>query len=104
MLGTPNYQRALSRELRDAEEILAVAEAQARNAGIDAEVEALEGNPAHRIVELAQAREADLIVVGSRGRGSFAGTLLGSVSREVMSHADRPVLVAARRAARSAAA
>lgn len=104
LLGSPYYQRSLSTELRHAEQVAVVAEAQARAAGVDAEFEVLEGEPAERIVELARAREADLIVVGSRGRGSIVGTLLGSVSREVMRHADRPVLVAARRAARRAAA
>ena len=59
----------------------------------------LEGDPARRIVELARLRDVDLIVVGSRGLGAFAGTLLGSVSHDV-DHADRPVLVAARKAAR----
>jgi nucleotide-binding universal stress UspA family protein len=104
LLGTPNYQRALSPELRHAEEVLAAAETQARNAGVEADVDVLEGDPAQRIVELARSREADLIVVGSRGRGSVTGTLLGSVSRDVMQHADRPVLVATRRAARRVAA
>jgi len=104
LLGTPYYQHSLSTELRHAEEVAAFAEAQARDCGVEAEVEVLEGEPAHRIVELARAREADLIVVGSRGRGSVAGTLLGSVSRDVMQHADRPVLVAARRAPRRVAA
>jgi nucleotide-binding universal stress UspA family protein len=104
VLGVPYYQRALSTELRHAEVVAAVAESQARVAGVDAEVEVLDGDPAGRIVELARAREADLIVVGSRDRGPIAETLLGSVSREILRHADRPVLIAARRAARSVAA
>jgi nucleotide-binding universal stress UspA family protein len=49
-------------------------------------------------------RDVHLIVVGSRGLGPIAGALLGSVSREIVDHADRLVLVAARRSARRRAA
>ncbi len=104
MLGDPVYQRSLSADLRHANETVAIAAGVAHTAGVEAEAEVLEGDPAKRIVELARQRDVDLIVVGSRGLGGFAGTLLGSVSRDVLHHADRPVLVAARRAARRRAA
>jgi nucleotide-binding universal stress UspA family protein len=104
VLGDPFYQRALSAELRKANETVAVAAAVAHEMGVQAEAEVLEGDPADRILELARMRDVDLIVVGSRGLGPIAGTLLGSVSREVLQHADRPVLVATRRVARRRAA
>ena len=52
------------------------------------------GPPARTIVRFAEEREADLIVLGSRGMGDFDGFLLGSVSHKVTSLADCPVLVA----------
>ena len=104
VLGEPVYQRSLSAELSRADETVTIATGVARTAGVEAEAEVLEGAPAKRIVELARLRDVDLIVVGSRGLGTVAGTLLGSVSREVLHHADRPGLVAARKAARRHAA
>lgn len=52
---------------------------------------ALDGSAAALLTEFSTA--VDLVVVGTRGRGGFAGLLLGSTSQAVMSHSSCPVMV-----------
>lgn len=67
-----------------AQEIVRQAEAAARQAGLsDVETLVVEGDPTRRITEIANDRQVDAIVMGSRGRGDVAGLLLGSVSHKV---------------------
>ena len=65
-----------------------------RSSGRSVEGEVLRGRAATAIVDDAREFGADLVVVGSRGHGTIASLLLGSVSSEVVDHASCPVLVA----------
>jgi nucleotide-binding universal stress UspA family protein len=66
---------------------------QAEKAGVVAHARLLRGDAADEVVAFADTIDADLIVVGSRGHGTLASALLGSVSRGVLRDARRPVLV-----------
>jgi nucleotide-binding universal stress UspA family protein len=65
-----------------------------RSSGRAVEGEVLRGRGASAIIDDARDFHADLVVVGSRGHGTIASLLLGSVSSEVVDHAPCPVLVA----------
>ncbi len=70
---------------------------QARNAveegGVDVEVHAREGDPADAILDVAEERNADLIVVGNLGMTGAKRFLLGSVPNKVSHHAPCSVMI-----------
>jgi len=51
------------------------------------------GHPAEQIVATAAEEDVSMILIGSKGKRSGMGLLMGSVSREVANTADRPVLI-----------
>lgn len=63
-------------------------------AGIEAEPEMIQGSPGAAILDVAEAKAADLIVVGRRGHGFLKELLLGSTSEHVVRRAKAPVLIA----------
>jgi nucleotide-binding universal stress UspA family protein len=87
---TREYESARVESGRHAEMVVRDAIARVDGAG-DVEVLTLHGAPA--AVLAAAAEEADLLVVGSRGRGGFAGLLLGSVSARCAQLGPCPVVI-----------
>jgi nucleotide-binding universal stress UspA family protein len=98
VLGTPYYEEAVEESSLDTEAVMLDARLSGMRYDVEAEYDVIGGEPATAIVDFARARDADMIVVGSRGLGRVVGAILGSVSRAVVQHADRPVLVAKARA------
>ena len=85
--------RAHHVEMDESEVALADAANAAEGAGVSYGLERISGDTVDEIVAVADAKRADLIVVGTRGRGSITSALLGSVSSGVLRRAKRPVLV-----------
>lgn len=66
--------------------------APAREAGVEYRTVLCEGEPA-ALLEAAEAEDADLLVVGTRGRGGFAGLHVGSVAHHLAHHTTRPLAI-----------
>ena len=80
-------------ELDRLEADAAFASIQDEVSGTDAERITEHGNPADRLSAVADTRDADLIVVGTRGAGPARAALLGSVSQELAARGSRPVVI-----------
>lgn len=92
-LGEPNLQAAISARMKEAETILKNALDAVGEVPGEVHTEILEGAPAEAILDVANTRKSDLIVMGSRGLGRLRGALLGSQSQKVVQHAPCPVLI-----------
>ena len=77
----------------DVEVTLEAAAARIREAGVDVEVFARQGDPADAILDVAEERGSDLIVVGNKGMTGAKRFLLGSVPNKVSHHAPCSVLI-----------
>jgi nucleotide-binding universal stress UspA family protein len=91
-LTVPDADEAVPNARQAAEEAVAASAArlgQAQPSSVT--VQAHTGYPAQALIDAS--RDADLVVVGSRGSGGFIELLLGSVSSQVAHHALSPVVI-----------
>ena len=86
---TPRWSK-LQREAAEAA-LSTVVEGAAAPATVEVNANVVEGNPVTVLTEASE--HADLLVVGSRGRGGLRGLLLGSVSQRCVERAHCPVVV-----------
>ncbi len=92
-IGSEYRQKIVAQSTLESERITQEAAKVLEDEGIPYEIEILEG-PAHKaILNVAEVRKVDLIIMGSRGVSALAGVLLGSVSQRVVTHAPCPVLI-----------
>lgn len=92
-LGEPNFQQAVYTRLEAAGAIIKTSLQDVGEIPGELKTEVLEGPAAEAILKVADTRQNDLIVMGSRGLGTLSGILLGSQSMKVLHHAPCPVLV-----------
>jgi nucleotide-binding universal stress UspA family protein len=90
---SPYFSELEQERKRAGETVIGQAMAELQDSGVTVHIEPVEGDAAEAIVNVAAVRHCDLIVMGSRGLGTFQGVLLGSVSDRVVRHAPCPVLV-----------
>lgn len=91
--GSEGFDHLVAKRIQAGEEIIQDARLRLEPTDIEFEIDLLEGPAADAIVAAAEARRADLVVMGTRGMGSFKGLLFGSVSTRVTHYAPCPVLV-----------
>jgi nucleotide-binding universal stress UspA family protein len=91
--GSESFNQLVGLRKQKGEKIIQAALQQLGEVAVDVEEDLLEGPAADAIVSVAKARHADLIVMGTRGKGSFKGLLFGSVSTKVSHFAPCSVLV-----------
>lgn len=92
-LGSPIIEQIEAHAVEEGKHIVERAQAQLANMNLNVTTEILEGPAAEAILRVADTYTCDLIVLGSRGLGTFEGLLLGSVSNTVLQHAKIPVLI-----------
>lgn len=93
LLGYEEYEKLVARRESTGQEILQAARQSLGENSVTMHEELLEGPEAEAILAVAETRQADLIVMGTRGLSSIQGLLIGSVSHKVTRHAHCPVMV-----------
>jgi nucleotide-binding universal stress UspA family protein len=87
----PSREQRIDRARESAERFVSEVVAEKGAEGVSVQLQVLPGSPSEVLVE--QARGADLLVVGHRGRGGFASAVLGSVGLHCVLNAPCPVTV-----------
>ena len=92
-LGEPNLQNTINARMNESQNTFQEAESVVGEVPAEIHSELIEGPIAEAIINVAETRNCDLIIMGSRGLGRLAGALLGSNSQKVVSEAPCPVLI-----------
>jgi nucleotide-binding universal stress UspA family protein len=91
--GDDILEERIAERVSRGEKVVEEALQRLREVSVETEAEVLEGPPAEAILKVAEIREANLIIMGTRGMRGATSLLLGSTSHRVMAHSPVPVMV-----------
>jgi len=92
-IGQPYLDQAIAHRMETAEAVLKDAVAQIGEISGNMTSEMLEGPVAEAILGVIDAREIDLVIMGTRGLSRLQGLVVGSQSQKVIQHATCPVML-----------
>jgi nucleotide-binding universal stress UspA family protein len=90
--GVPGLDNLLNAIEKEGQEVTGDIANRASNRGIEAVTAVRQGNPHDDILSYAEDNDVDVIVMGTHGRTGVKRALLGSVTEDVVRHAEIPVL------------
>jgi nucleotide-binding universal stress UspA family protein len=92
-LGLSLFHQVEGEMIAVGQKVMQAAQSELVSSGLQITNELLEGPPAEAILRVAETRQCDLIVMGSRGLGELQSALLGSVSHKVLHLSTVPVMI-----------
>jgi nucleotide-binding universal stress UspA family protein len=92
-MGESILEKEIAKKIMESEKIMAKALEVIGTIPGELQTQIIEGPPAEAILSVADTRNNDLIIMGTRGLGALTGLLIGSQSQKVISHAKCPVLL-----------
>lgn len=91
--GEPYFTQAIEKNTLWASDIMSRTMEKIGKTSVQVDNTVVQGPAAEAILDVAENRGIDLIVLGARGLGTLRGALLGSVSQKVAQHSKCPVLI-----------
>ncbi|MDO4592601.1 MAG: universal stress protein [Comamonadaceae bacterium] len=92
-LATQDSDAIAAAAVEAGENLMGEAAALLNAAGVNYSMEVVLGEPGAALVDMAEQLDADMVMMGARGMGAVKSVIVGSVSKAVITHIGRPVLV-----------
>jgi len=92
-LATRDADAIAAAAVEAGENLMSAAAALLDAEGVGYSMEVVMGEPGAMLVDMAEELGADMVIMGARGMGAVKSVIVGSVSKAVITHCSRPVLV-----------